>query len=455
MARSVFRKTGVVKVPSSFHRCAGNKKIIILKDFDMMKTSRKAALGFILVTILIDTIGFGVIIPVLPGLIMELTHGTTSQAARIGGWLLFAFAVVQFLCAPVVGGLSDRYGRRPVLLGSLLGFCLDYIFLAVAPTIGWLFVGRVIAGMMGASFTTAAAYIADISTPEKRGQNFGMIGAAFGLGFIIGPALGGFLGTFGTRVPFMAAAGFSFLNFLYGLFILPESLPKENRRPFDWKRANPVGALLNLRRYPIVLGLVASLVLIYLAAHAVQSNWAYYTIEKFQWSSATIGASLAVVGLLVAIVQGGLIRIIIPAWGQKMSLYIGLALYSLGFLLFALATESWMMFAFLIPYCLGGIAGPAIQGIISSQVPANEQGELQGALTSLMSVTSIFGPLLMAQLFGYFTSKNTILYLPGAPMLMGFLLTMSSLFLAMRALAHFHDGIAKPVQEKIPVSGKE
>jgi len=402
-----------------------------------MNSSRQAAIGFIFVTILIDTIGFGIIIPVLPDLITELTHGTTSEAARIGGWLLFAFAIVQFLFAPVLGGLSDRFGRRPILLGSLFGFGLDYIFLALAPTIGWLFVGRIIAGALGASFTTAGAYIADISTPEKRGQNFGVMGAAFGLGFIIGPAIGGLLGSFGSRIPFLAAAGLSLLNWLYGFFILPESLAPENRRGFDWKRANPVGSLLSLKRYPVVLGLVASLVLIYIAAHAVQSNWAYYTIEKFKWGPTMIGISLAAVGLLIAIVQGGLIRIIIPAWGQKNSLYVGLLLYSIGFFLFAIATESWMMFAFLIPYCLGGIAGPALQGIISAQVPPNGQGELQGALTSLMSVTSIIGPLLMTQLFSAFTGDSAPYYFPGAPMVMAGILTLISLVLAMRALAGF------------------
>ena len=402
-----------------------------------MSSRRQAALGFIFVTILIDTIGFGIIIPVLPNLIMELTHGTTSEAARIGGWLLFAFAVMQFLCAPILGGLSDRFGRRPILLGSLFGFGLDYIFLSLAPNLSWLFLGRIIAGVMGASFTTAGAYIADISTPEKRGQNFGIIGAAFGLGFIIGPAMGGFLGSYGSRVPFMAAAVLSLLNFLYGLFILPESLKEENRRSFQWKRANPVGSMLNLKRYPVVLGLVTSLVLIYIAAHAIQSNWSYYTIEKFNWNSTMIGTSLAAVGIMIAIVQGGLIRIIIPAWGQKTSLFIGLGLYSLGFVLFALATQTWMMFAFIIPYCLGGIAGPALQGIISSQVPSNEQGELQGALTSLMSVTSIFGPLLMAQLFSYFTAEDAPVYFPGAPMIMGAILTSISLLLAIRALTGF------------------
>ncbi len=400
-------------------------------------SQRTPALGFIFVTILIDCIGFGVIIPVMPSLISQLGDVGNSEASRLGGYLLFAFAAMQFLCAPIMGGLSDQYGRRPVLLASLFGFGLDYIFLAFAPSIAWLFLGRLIAGAMGASFTTAGAYIADISTPEKRAQNFGMIGAAFGLGFIIGPAIGGFLGSYGARVPFLVAAGLSLLNWLYGFFILPESLKPENRRPFDWKRANPVSSLLNLKRYPVILGLVASLILIYVAAHAVQSNWSFYTIEKFKWTPTMIGISLTAVGVLISAVQGGLIRIIIPKLGQKKSLYVGLALYSLGFLLFSFATQGWMMFVFLIPYCLGGIAGPALQGIMSSQVPANEQGELQGALTGLMSATSIIGPLLMTQLFSYFTAPTSSIYFPGAPMLMGAVLTLTSLLLAMRTLVNF------------------
>lgn len=402
-----------------------------------MSASRTPALGFIFVTILIDCIGFGVIVPVMPSLISELSSVGNSEASRLGGYLLFAFAAMQFLCSPIMGGLSDQYGRRPVLLASLFGFGLDYIFLAFAPSIAWLFVGRIIAGAMGASFTTAGAYIADISAPEKRAQNFGMIGAAFGLGFIIGPAIGGFLGSYGARVPFLVAAGLSLLNWLYGFFILPESLKPENRRPFDWKRANPISSLLNLKRYPVILGLVASLILIYVAAHAVQSNWSFYTIEKFKWSPTMIGLSLTAVGVLISAVQGGLIRVIIPKLGQKKSLYVGLALYSLGFLLFSFATEGWMMFVFLIPYCLGGIAGPALQGIMSSQVQPNEQGELQGALTGLMSATSIIGPLLMTQLFSYFTAPTSSIYFPGAPMLMGAVLTLLSLVLAMRTLGNF------------------
>jgi DHA1 family tetracycline resistance protein-like MFS transporter len=271
-----------------------------------------------------------------------------------------------------------------------------------------------------------------------------MIGAAFGLGFIVGPAIGGLLGNYGARIPFLVAAGLSLVNCLYGFFILPESLKIENRRAFDWKRANPINSLLNLKRYPLIIGLVASLVLIYIAAHAVQSNWSFYTIEKFKWSPAMIGWSLTAVGLLISAVQGGLIRVVIPKWGQKRSLYIGLGLYVIGFVLFSFATAGWMMFVFLIPYCLGGIAGPALQGIISTQVPANEQGELQGALTGLMSATSIAGPLLMTQLFSYFTSSSSPIYFPGAPMLMGAFLTFLSLLLAMRALQHFsHPGSQK------------
>jgi DHA1 family tetracycline resistance protein-like MFS transporter len=397
-------------------------------------SKKNPALGFIFITLLIDIIGLGIIIPVLPRLIQELTGGTLSEASMYGGWMLFAYAFMQFICAPILGGLSDRYGRRPVLLASLFGFGIDYVFLAFAPTLGWLFVGRLIAGVMGASFTTASAYIADVSTPETRAQNFGIIGAAFGLGFIIGPMLGGFLETYGSRVPFMVSAGLSLLNWLYGFFILPESLKPENRRKFEWSRANPVNSLLNLKRYPVILGLVASLVLVYISAHAVQSNWVYYTMEKFKWTPKMVGISLAVVGLVFAIVQGGLIRIIIPKLGQERSVYVGLGFSAMGFVLYALATQSWMMFAFTIVYCLGGVAGPALQGIISTQVPANEQGELQGALTSLMSVTSIIGPPLMTNTFSYFTNSKAPIYLPGAPMLLGAVLTITATLWARTSL---------------------
>lgn len=401
-----------------------------------MAGTRKAALGFIFITLLLDVTGLGIIIPVIPKLIEGLIHGSISDASRYGGWLGFAYAIMQFLFAPIIGNLSDRYGRRPVLLLSLLGFGIDYLFLAFAPTIAWLFVGRVIAGIFGASFTTAAAYIADISTPENRAQNFGMIGAAFGLGFIIGPVVGGLLGQFGPRIPFIAAAVLSLLNAAYGYFVLPESLPKENRRNFEWKRANPLGSLLQLRKYPAVSGLIFSLVLVYIAVHAVQSTWTFYTIEKFGWSEKLIGYSLGFVGLMIALVQGGLIRIVIPKLGNERSVYIGLLLYSAGFLLYAFAAETWMMFVFTVVYSLGGIAGPAIQGIISAAVPPNEQGELQGALTSLMSATSIVGPPLMTNLFSWYTRPQGNLYFPGAPFLMAAVLVLASSILAYKSLHH-------------------
>jgi DHA1 family tetracycline resistance protein-like MFS transporter len=347
---------------------------------------------------------------------------------------MFSYALMQFICAPILGGLSDQYGRRPILLMSLFGFGLDYIFQAYAPTIAWLFVGRILAGILGSSFTTASAYIADVSTPEKRAQNFGLIGAAFGMGFIIGPAIGGLLGQYGPRAPFLAAATLALINWLYGLIILPESLAPENRRHFDWKRANPVGTLLQLRKYPVIIGMVASLVLLYIAAQAVQGAWSYYTMEKFKWDEKMVGISLSFVGLITAIVQAGLIRVIIPRLGQERGVYVGLGLYSLGFLLFAFATEGWMMFLFLIPYCLGGIAGPSLQGLISNQVPANVQGELQGGLTSLMSVTAIVGPLLMTGIFAYFTAPGAPIYFPGAAMLTGAVLTLISTLLAYRNL---------------------
>lgn len=395
-----------------------------------MLTARKAAISFIFITLLIDVTGLGLIIPVMPKLIESLTGGSVSDAARWGGWLTFAYAVMQFLFAPVLGNLSDRFGRRPVLLFSLLGFGLDYILLSIAPTIGWLFVGRIIAGFTGASFTTAAAYIADISTPENRAQNFGMVGAAFGLGFIIGPVIGGLLGEYGARVPFLVAAGLSLLNALYGYFVLPESLPKEARRKFDWKRANPLGSLLHLKKYPAIGGLIGALVFVYIAAHAVHSNWTFFTIQRFDWSEKLIGYSLGLIGLLTAIVQGGLIRYVNPRIGNEKSVYVGLGLYSLGLLLFAFASQSWMMFVFLVPYCLGGIAGPALQAIIAGHVPQNEQGELQGALTSMISATSIIGPPLMTNLFSYFTRPAAPVYFAGAPFLLGAVLMLASSLMA-------------------------
>lgn len=379
-----------------------------------MTSNRTAAISFIFITLLIDVTGIGLIIPVVPGLIEQLIHGTVSDASRYSGWLAFAYAAMQFIFAPLLGNLSDRYGRRPVLLLSLFGLGIDYIFLALAPSIGWLFLGRIIAGLGGASFTTATAYIADISTPQNRAQNFGMVGAAFGVGFILGPVIGGLLVDFGLRVPFIVAAILSLLNCAYGYFVLPESLSLENRRAFDWKRANPLSSIKQLKKYPAVSGLVVSYFLIYLATNSVQSTWSFFTIQQFSWNAKMIGLSLGLVGLLVGIVQGGLIRFINPLLGNKRSVYIGMALYTIGLVLFSFASQSWMMFVFLVPYCLGGICGPAIQSIISGQVPSNQQGELQGGLTSIMSLTNIIGPVVMTSLFSYFTQPTASFHFAGA-----------------------------------------
>lgn len=401
-----------------------------------MANPKKAAVGFIFITVLIDIIGFGIIIPVLPQLLQQLMHVTDrtdiSAISKPAIFLTLIYGLMQFIFAPILGSLSDRYGRRPVLLFSLLGFGLDYIFLAFAPSIGWLFLGRMISGITGASITTASAYMADISDEKNRAQNFGMIGAAFGLGFIIGPMLGGLLGELGTRIPFLVAAGLALVNALYGYFVLPESLDMEHRRSFDFKRANPIGSLKNLNKYPAVFGLIIALLFIYIAAHSVQSNWSFANINKFGWTPKTIGISLAVVGVLISLVQGLLIRVVNPKLGNEKSVYIGIAMYALGLTLFAFATQGWMMFLFLVPYCLGGISGPALQAIISLHVPKNEQGELQGSLTGLQSLTTIIGPPMMIGLTSYFSIKNdpNHIYFPGAAFLLGALFMLLSAIIA-------------------------
>lgn len=395
-----------------------------------MSKSKNAAIGFIFITMVVDVIGLGLIIPVMPRLIAELKHITINEASVWGGYLMFAYAGMQFLFSPLLGNLSDRYGRRRVILISLVGFCIDYIILALAHNYTLLFVGRILSGITGASFTAATAYIADISTPENRAKNFGLIGAAFGIGFVLGPALGGVLAILGLRAPFYAAAILCFFNFLYGYFVLPESLKPENRRAFQWKKANPIGALSHFKKYPTLKGLFVSFLFIYLAAHAVHSNWNYFTIYQFGWKEKQVGLSLAVVGVLVGLVQGVLIRYSNPKLGDEKSTYLGLLFYALGLLLFAFATKGWMMYVFLIPYCLGGIAGPALQSIIAHHVPSNEQGQLQGGLTSLMSLTSIVGPLLMTNLFYFSTHNNAPFHFPGAPFLLGAILMFTSAAIA-------------------------
>ncbi len=388
---------------------------------------KQAALIFIFITVLIDILGIGLIIPVVPALIAELTGFDNSTSSLFGGILAATYAITQFFAAPILGGLSDKYGRRPLLLTSLIGLGLDYIVIVFAPTLIWLFVARMISGLCGGSITVANAYIADISTNENRAKNFGMIGAAFGLGFVVGPTVGGFLGELGTRVPFMAAAGLSLLNAAYGFFVVPESLPKEDRRDFSWKRANPFGTLKRILSHTKIVWLVVALFVIYVAANATHANWSFFTIEKFGWSSLQIGLSLGFVGVMVAIVQGALVGPIVKKIGERSAVYWGFAFNAFGLFMMGIVTESWMVYAVIVPYAFGGLAGPSLQSIMTAQIPKNAQGELQGGLTSVMTLTAIVGPLLMTGIFRYYTNPENDIYFPGAPFVMGTILALLSI----------------------------
>ncbi|MGQ0539342.1 MAG: TCR/Tet family MFS transporter [Gemmatimonadaceae bacterium] len=392
------------------------------------------ALAFIFTTVLIDSIGFGIILPVTPELIMELTGAGLSAASTYGGWLLFSYAVMQFFCGPVVGNLSDRFGRRPVLLVSLGAFGLDYVLMGLAPSIWWLFAGRIIAGVAGASFTTANAYIADVTPAEKRAQNFGLMGIAFGMGFIIGPALGGLLGGLGSRAPFYVAALLALANVLYGYFVVPESLPADRRRPFHWTRAHPLGTLRHLRQYPGVIAMIAALFVWQLAHQALPSTWTFYTMLKFRWSEALVGASLAFAGVTIAVVQGGLTRLLVPRFGERRAALVGLVCGSLGFFAYGLATRGWMMYPAMIVASLGGLVYPSVNALMSQQVSENSQGELQGGVASLYSLSTILGPPFMTQIFAFFTDAGAPLLLPGAPFYSAALLALLSLALLARAV---------------------
>ncbi|MDA1274524.1 MAG: TCR/Tet family MFS transporter [Verrucomicrobia bacterium] len=395
--------------------------------------SRNPALGFILVTLTLDVLGIGLIIPILPRLIANFEGGDVAAASGTFGLLGALYSVMQFLCAPFLGSLSDRFGRRPVILLSLLGSGLDYFLLAFAPTLGWFFVGRAIVGMTSANFAVATAYIADISPPEKRAANFGFIGAAFGLGFILGPALGGLLGNVGLRVPFLVAGALSLLNWLYGWFVLPESLQLENRRAFSWRRSNPVGALLDLRRYPMVFGLAGTFFVIQLAHQALPNTWVLYTNYRYNWSVGQTGLSLAVVGLMAAIVQGGLTGRVVKRLGEKRTVWLGLMAAACSLVGYGLATEGWMVYVILIAGSFSGITGPAMRALISRGVSANEQGGVQGILTSLLSVTGIIGPLLMTRLFSFFIGKTSPIHLPGAAFFFGAALMVVAMGMVLRS----------------------
>ena len=375
---------------------------------------------FILITVFIDVLGIGIIIPILPELIKEFSGGSTALAGRWFGILAAAYAVTQFLCAPLLGALSDRVGRRPVILISLFGLGIDYLIMGFAPSLGWLFVGRLIAGVMGASITTANAYIADVSNPDNRARNFGLIGVSFGLGFIFGPALGGVLGGMDLRLPFFVSAGLALVNWLYGFFVLPESLPPEKRDSFSWRRANPVGTLHVLGSYPLVAGLTAAFVFVILAQRGLETVWVLYTGHKFGWDAQANGLSLALVGIMAAIVQGGLVQPVVRRLGERRTVLYGLIVAVITFLGYGLASAGWMLLAFIVFGSISGVAGPAIQSLVAGAVPPEDQGKVQGGIQSLMSLTGILAPLLFtAGLFSYFTSSSAPIELPGAPFLLG------------------------------------
>ncbi|MBT4161990.1 MAG: TCR/Tet family MFS transporter, partial [Gammaproteobacteria bacterium] len=358
-------------------------------------THRRMALTFIFLTALIDSIGFGIILPVTPNLFMEITGEGLAASAVYGGWLMFAFAIMQFFFAPVLGNLSDAYGRKPVLMASLVMLCFNYLIMGFAQTLTLLFIGRIISGIGSATFSTCNAYIADTTPPDERAQYFGMMGAAFGLGFVIGPAVGGFLGEYGNRVPFFATAGLIFANLIMGFVFLPESLEKENRRTFEIARANPFSALMQMRRFKIVFGILGVMFLYNLGHHVLPSIWNFYGMEKFGWTPREVGYSLSFIGLLMVFVQGYLIRVAIPAVGVRMAGIIGLVFNFIAFSGYAMATSSWVAIAFLVPGALGALAAPSINSIASSQVGPDQQGELQGALASMMSLASIISPPMM------------------------------------------------------------
>ena len=379
------------------------------------------AFAFIFVTVLLDSVGFGIIMPVVPQLIMDVSESSLTDAARISGALMFAFAGMQFVTSPIMGNLSDRFGRRPVLLCSLLAMGCNYLLMGWAPTLLWLFVGRLIGGVSASTYGTANAYVADTFPAKKRAQYFALLGAGFGTGFIIGPAVGGYLGEFGPRTPFYAAAGLTFVNVIYGFFVLPESL-------------KAVGAFSQLWQYPEVIALVVIYFFYMLGHFALPSIWAFFTIEKFGWSPRDIGLSLSVVGIAMIFVQGFLIRQVLPLWGPNKTAIVGLIATALSFFGYAFVPYAWMIYPVIVIGALQGFVVPSLQSIMSARIPANAQGELQGALGSMSGLVAILSPPFMTQLFAYFSSDGSVIHFPGAPFFAAALLTLFALALLLRSV---------------------
>lgn len=399
--------------------------------------SRRFSVIAVIAVVYIDMLGVGLAYPILPRIIEQFEHGNVSRASYIFGWLAAAYSLMQFVFAPLLGVLSDRYGRRPIILLALVGMAINYGLLAWAPTLAWLAIGRMIAGAMGATFSAAGAYLADVTPPEKRAQSFGLIGAAFGFGFITGPVLGGFVGALDLRYPFLVAGALSFVNFIFCYFVMPESLTPENRKSFAWSRANPIGALREIGRYRSVMGLLIVYLLAMFANRVSEMTWVLFTAYRFHWSVLETNISLAAVGVMFVVGQGGMTRVLVPRLGEKRAILVGLSVSVVGLLLYGLVTEGWMIYPIMVTGIFGWtVAQPAVQALMSRSVPANEQGLLQGALASMTNLTSIGGPPIWTGLFGYFVSPEAPVIIPGAAFFAAALVFFIALMLARRWLAH-------------------
>ncbi|MBB3309158.1 DHA1 family tetracycline resistance protein-like MFS transporter [Rhizobium sp. BK196] len=391
----------------------------------------RRGLFLVFIILFLDIIGIAIIMPVLPVYLEELTGGTVSDAAVDGGWLMLIYSLMQFLFAPLLGNLSDRFGRRPILLLSVLTFAFDNFICAIATSYWMLFVGRVLAGISGGSFATCSAYIADISNEENRAKNFGLIGIAFGVGFTVGPVIGGFLGEFGPRVPFFGAAALSFINFVAACFLLPETLEEKNRRTFEWKRANPLGALRQMRHYPGI-GWVCLVMFLFFLAHAVYpSVWSFVSTFRYGWSEGQIGLSLGIYGIGAALVMGLVLPRVVPVLGEWKTAVLGLCFSMVALSGYALAWEGWVVYTVIVLTVMENVADPPLRSIAAGKVPPSAQGELQGALTSISSITTIIGPLIFTQMFGYFTKPDAPITFAGAPYLLAafFILVAAVVFL--------------------------
>ncbi|GAB5446690.1 TCR/Tet family MFS transporter [Gymnodinialimonas sp.] len=398
---------------------------------------------FILITVTIDAMGIGLILPVMPDLITEVRGAGLANAALWGGVLSSTYAVMQFLCSPTLGNLSDRFGRRPILLVSLAVLAADYVVMSLAGTIWLLIIGRIVAGIAAGTHATALAYMADISPPDKRAQNFGLISAGFGMGFVFGPLLAAFLGDIDPRAPFVAAACLAAANFAFGYFILPESLPKDRRRPFQWRRANPAGGLMQIGALPGVRLLLVVMLAYQIANFVYPAIWAYYGQANFGWTSRMIGFSLGVYGVAIAVVQAGLIRLILARLGTGRTVFWGLILNTACLVLYGFATEAWMIWVLIPISAVGAVVAPAMQGVMSRAAGADQQGELQGVLASISSLSMILSPLIMTQAFFWFTREDATLTLPGAPFLVAAVLMLG----AFAIFASTHRPVPAPASE--------